>query len=38
LNDLVRVGTDPLGALRQSIHGYSKVNELPLAAPSPGTP
>lgn len=29
LNDLLRVGTDPLNVLRQSIPGFTKVNALP---------
>lgn len=31
LNELVRVGTDPLGALKQSIPGYSILSERPRA-------
>ncbi|HUX89262.1 MAG TPA: LPS-assembly protein LptD [Gallionellaceae bacterium] len=31
LNELVRVGTDPLGALKQSIPGYSILSEQPRA-------
>jgi LPS-assembly protein len=34
LNDLVRIGSDPLDALRNSISGYTKVNSLPAAQPS----
>jgi LPS-assembly protein len=29
LNDLLRVGTDPLNVLRQSIPGFAKVNAIP---------
>lgn len=29
LNDLVRMGADPLGLLKQSVPGYSKLNEKP---------
>ncbi|GAB4414439.1 MAG: LPS-assembly protein LptD [Sideroxydans sp.] len=29
LDDLVRIGTDPLTALRNSVSGYTKLNELP---------
>jgi LPS-assembly protein len=33
LNDLVRIGSDPLDALRLSIPGYTKMNSLPVAQP-----
>jgi LPS-assembly protein len=33
LNDLVRIGSDPLDALRTSIFGYTKMNSLPTAQP-----
>ena len=33
LNDLVRIGSDPLDALRLSIPGYTKMNSLPAAQP-----
>lgn len=29
LNDLVRIGSDPLDALRNSVFGYTKMNDLP---------
>ncbi|OGS92591.1 MAG: organic solvent tolerance protein [Gallionellales bacterium GWA2_59_43] len=29
LNDLVKVGSDPLGLLKQSVPGYAKLNEKP---------
>jgi LPS-assembly protein len=29
LNDLVRIGSDPLDALRNSVSGYTKMNSLP---------
>ena len=31
LNDLIRVGSDPLDALHQSIPGYTKLNQTPSA-------
>ncbi|HEU0187953.1 MAG TPA: LPS-assembly protein LptD [Gallionellaceae bacterium] len=31
LNELIRVGPDPLAALRQSVPGYTKLNEIPSA-------
>lgn len=34
LNDLVKVGSDPLTLLKQSIPGYSKLNDKPAAQPS----
>ncbi len=36
LNDLVRIGSDPLDALRLSIPGYTKMNSLPAAQPVQG--
>ncbi|OIR10416.1 LPS-assembly protein LptD precursor [mine drainage metagenome] len=36
LNDLVRIGSDPLDALRLSVPGYTKMNSLPAAQPDPG--
>lgn len=36
LNDLVRVGSDPLDALRQSVPGYTKMNETTTANPIQG--
>lgn len=36
LNDLVRIGSDPLQALRASIPGYTKLNELPSVKPEQG--
>jgi LPS-assembly protein len=36
LNDLVRIGSDPLDALRTSIFGYTKMNSLPTAQPEQG--
>jgi LPS-assembly protein len=36
LNDLVRIGSDPLDALRTSIFGYSKMNSLPAQQPDQG--
>ncbi|OIR09687.1 LPS-assembly protein LptD precursor [mine drainage metagenome] len=36
LNDLVRIGSDPLDALRLSVPGYTKMNSLPSAQPDPG--
>jgi LPS-assembly protein len=34
LNDLVKVGSDPLNLLKQSITGYIKLNEKPASKPS----
>jgi LPS-assembly protein len=34
LNDLVRIGSDPLDALRLSVPGYTKMNSLPAAQPA----
>ncbi len=31
LNELVKVGSDPLSVLRQSVLGYTKLNELPAS-------
>jgi LPS-assembly protein len=36
LNDLVRVGADPLSALKLSIPGYTKTNESSFDKPTPG--
>lgn len=36
LNDLVRVGSDPLSALRLSVPGYTKLNESSFDKPSSG--
>ncbi len=36
LNDLVRIGPDPLDALRGSVPGYTKLNALPAAEPVVG--
>jgi LPS-assembly protein len=36
LNDLVRIGSDPLAALRTSIIGYTKLNDVQIAPPSQG--
>jgi LPS-assembly protein len=36
LNDLVPIGSDPLGALRTSIFGYTKMNSLPTVQPDQG--
>ncbi|GAB4117901.1 MAG: LPS-assembly protein LptD [Sideroxydans sp.] len=36
LNDLVRIGSDPLDALRGSVPGYSKLNAIPVAEPVEG--
>jgi LPS-assembly protein len=36
LNDLVRVGSDPLEALRLSVPGYTKTNSLPAEQPVQG--
>jgi LPS-assembly protein len=33
LNDLVRIGSDPLDALRLSVPGYTKMNSLPATPP-----
>jgi LPS-assembly protein len=35
LNDLVRVGPDPLEALRLSVPGYTKLNEIPREPAEP---
>jgi len=29
LNDLIKVGSDPLSLLKQSVPGYTKLNEKP---------
>ena len=36
LNDFVRIGSDPLAALRTSVMGYTKLNDLPVAMPVKG--
>ncbi|ADE10287.1 LPS-assembly protein LptD [Sideroxydans lithotrophicus] len=36
LNDLVRIGSDPLDALRLSVPGYTKMNSLPAEQPAQG--
>ncbi|MBI1174205.1 MAG: LPS assembly protein LptD [Sideroxydans sp.] len=36
LNDLVRVGSDPLDALRQSVPGYTKMNQTATSEPVQG--
>jgi len=36
LNDLVRIGSDPLDALRDSVPGYSKLNAATPATPAEG--
>jgi LPS-assembly protein len=36
LNDLVRIGSDPLDALRTSVSGYTKMNSLPTEQPVQG--
>ncbi len=36
LNDMVRLGSDPLAALRSSVSGYTKMNELPSDKPIQG--
>jgi LPS-assembly protein len=36
LNDLVRIGSDPLDALRLSVPGYTKMNSLPTEQPVQG--
>jgi LPS-assembly protein len=36
LNDLVRIGSDPLAALRSSISGYTKINDLATEKPIQG--
>lgn len=38
LNDLVRVGTDPLGALKQSVPGYTILTERPRNKPGQSLP
>ena len=38
LNELIRVGDDPLGALKLSVPGYTKLNDKPTTKPAPGTP
>lgn len=34
LNELVKVGSDPLNLLKQSVPGYAKLNEKPARSPS----
>lgn len=34
LNDFVKVGSDPLNVLKQSIQGYTKLNDKPVSKPS----
>lgn len=34
LNDLVKVGSDPLTLLKQSVPGYTKLNAIPASQPS----
>jgi LPS-assembly protein len=36
LSDLVRIGSDPLDALRNSVSGYTKLNSLPAEQPEQG--
>jgi LPS-assembly protein len=36
LDDFVRIGSDPLTALRTSVMGYTKLNDLPTATPQKG--
>ncbi|HAF44376.1 MAG: organic solvent tolerance protein [Sideroxydans sp. GWF2_59_14] len=36
LNDLVRIGSDPLDALRSSVTGYTKLNSIPAEQPEDG--
>ncbi len=36
LNDLVRIGSDPLAALRSSVSGYTKLNDLVTEKPVQG--
>lgn len=36
LNDFVRIGSDPLAALRTSVMGYTKLNDMPVASPVKG--
>lgn len=36
LNDLVRIGSDPLAALRSSVSGYTKLNDLVTEKPAQG--
>lgn len=36
LNELMRIGSDPLDALRDSVPGYSKLNVIPVATPADG--
>ena len=36
LNELIRVGPDPLEALRLSVPGYTKLNEIPREKPAQG--
>jgi LPS-assembly protein len=38
LNDLVALGSDPLGALRSSIPGYTKINTTPASSPVKSSP
>lgn len=35
LNELVKVGSDPLGLLKQSVLGYTKLNESSASKPAP---
>ncbi len=36
LNELIRVGPDPLDALRMSVPGYTKLNDIPREQPAQG--
>jgi LPS-assembly protein len=36
LSDLIRIGSDPLDALRLSVPGYTKMNSLPAEQPAQG--
>ena len=36
LNDMIRVGSDPLNALRQSVSGYTKLNQRTSSTPVQG--
>lgn len=36
LNDFMKMGSDPLGLLKQSVPGYTKLNEKSVSAPRPG--
>ena len=38
LNELIRVGDDPLGALKLSVPGYTKLNDHPIGKPAPRSP